>query len=433
MNYESIKSFILFVLVGISLLLSFILWSYQPNYDIIYDTSYVNEVDIGGNEKTKNDLVEPIKVIFHNGAQSRSFSKPEKRRELYRDMASWVMTDFKVSKSEGRPQDDRYAEIAFPTDIPADLLTNLFTFNDEIETPDWLFDRVFMRLDEEAKSVEMQILSKDNKKQITASIDKTETYHVLLSYLVDKNEFLEDNIQFGNDAHPIYMPKRKISMPKRTVIATTIDPELYINALFRNPSLVTPNEGEAYFTDGQRGMRIVQEGRALEFINPLQSNYELLKPLELIERSVNNINEHKGWTNNYMFDHMDQPTNHIRYRLSYDGYPVYDYRKFSIIEQEWRDHELYEYDRSLIQIGNLLNSEDVTLPSGDEVARILTEENSKVPLEDITDIRIGYFLNYLDDEHSLTLEPSWFIVLGDDWIRFDSEDFQKGHQSRGED
>lgn len=433
MNYESIKSFILVVLVGISLLLSFILWSYQPNYDYIYDTSYVNEVNIGGKEKTKNELVEPIKIIFHHEDRIRSFSDPEKRRELYKDMASWVMDDYKLTKSKGRPQDDRFVEMAFPTDIPADFLTNLFTFNDEIETPDWLFDRVFMRLDDETKSVEVLILSKDNQRQITATIDKTETYHILLSYLLDENEFLEENVKVGNEDHPIYIPKEKITMPKKTVIATSIDPELFVNALFRNPSLVTPNTGEAYFTDGQRGMRIVQDGRALEFINPLQTNYEQLEPVELIERSVDNINEHKGWTNNYIFDSMNQPTNHIRYRLSYDGYPVYDHGQLSIIEQEWREHDLYQYNRSLVQIGNLLNSEEMTLTSGEEVARLVEEGNSKVDPDDIVDIRIGYFLNYLDDEHSLALEPSWFIVLENEWIRFDSEDFQQGYQSRGED
>src|SRR5690625_4753147 len=47
MSYETIKSFILVLLVGSSLFLSFILWTYQPNYELIYDASYVNEADVG--------------------------------------------------------------------------------------------------------------------------------------------------------------------------------------------------------------------------------------------------------------------------------------------------------------------------------------------------------------------------------------------------
>src|SRR5699024_6657571 len=122
MNYETIKSFILFVLVGVSFLLSFILWSYQPNYEKFYDTSYVSEVDVGEDEKTKNELVEPIKIVFKDGERARTFIDPKKRKDLYKDMASWVMSDHQIKEANGRPQDDQYAELVFPTEIPADLL-----------------------------------------------------------------------------------------------------------------------------------------------------------------------------------------------------------------------------------------------------------------------------------------------------------------------
>src|SRR5699024_10519433 len=130
MNYETVKSFVLVVLVGISLLLSFILWSYQPNYDYFYDESYVNEVDVGGMEKTKNELFEPVKIIFKNEDWIRSFKDPQRMHNLYKDMASWVMYDFKVSEANGRPDDNRYVEVIFSNDISSSLLTNLFTFND---------------------------------------------------------------------------------------------------------------------------------------------------------------------------------------------------------------------------------------------------------------------------------------------------------------
>jgi len=342
------------------------------------------------------------------------------------------MSDVQVQNANGRPTDNQYTELVFPTNIPADLLTHLFTFNDELDTPDWSFDRVFLLLNDESKSVDVMVLSKDQQKQLTARVDKAETYQLLQSYIFAENDLLRENIVFGSENNPIYLPEDEQELPKKTVIASEIDPELFINALFSNPSLVTPNTGEAYFTDGQRGMRIAQDGRRLEFINPLQSNYERLDAIELIEKSVNNIDEHKGWTNNYMFDHVNRATNNIRYRLTYDSYPVFDQNNLSTMEQEWRDQELYQYKRPLIEIGSLLNSENVTLPSGEEVEHWLLQDQDKFNMNEITDIRIGYYLSYADDTHSLTLEPNWFILYENDWIKFDLESVREDNNQRGE-
>src|SRR5690625_1945297 len=103
MNYETIKSFILVVLVGISFLLSFILWSYQPNYDYFYDASYVNEVDIGGVENTRNDLFKPTEVVFRSDDKVFSFTNPLERESFYQDITSVVLYDVNVSELTERP------------------------------------------------------------------------------------------------------------------------------------------------------------------------------------------------------------------------------------------------------------------------------------------------------------------------------------------
>ena len=81
MKLETFKTIILTILVGISLLLTFSLWNYQPNYDPLYPTSsnYVNEVDAGGIEETKRSIIEPINIVFHYDGETYGF---EKRGEL---------------------------------------------------------------------------------------------------------------------------------------------------------------------------------------------------------------------------------------------------------------------------------------------------------------------------------------------------------------
>src|SRR5699024_3401299 len=149
-----------------------------------------------------------------------------------------------------------------------------------------------------------------------------------------------------------YIPKNPVELDSKTLVASQIEPEEFIDALFTNPNLVTPNMREAYFTDGQRGMRVLQDGRRLEFINPIQASTGDAHPTatQLFEQSVTNINDHKGWTNNYIFDELNLPASNITYRLYYDGYPIFNDYSLSVMKQSWKDQVLFEYERPLIQI-----------------------------------------------------------------------------------
>lgn len=419
MNYETVKSFILVVLVGISFLLSFILWSYQPNYDYFYDASYVNEVDIGGVENTRNDLFKPTEVVFRNDDKVFSFTNPLERESFYQDITSVVLYDVNVSELTERPDvtHDEYVEMVFPNPVPAEVLTSIFSFEEDLIPPNWSFERMFLTFNDEARTLQLSVISADERNEMTASIEKSETYELLIDYM-DGHQSLEEFIAFGSEEDPIYVPKNRVQLSSKTLVAIQIDPELFINALFANPNLVTPNMREAYFTDGQRGMRVVHGGRKLEFINPIQSEDDETLPEDLIAKSITNINEHKGWTNNFLFEEIDKNADYIQFRLHYDGYPIFDRYSLSVMKQSWRDQVLYEYERPLIQIGSLLNSQEVELPSGEEIIELL-EEDENYDLENVRAIEIGYFLSYIDDNHSLILEPSWFILYGNEWIRYD--------------
>src|SRR5690625_6219786 len=113
----------------------------------------------------------------------------------------------------------------------------------------------------------IQFLSIDGRKQATAVIDNTDKYNLLWSGMSEP-EGLSEYTLFEPADTPIYLPKNQVEMVRRSLGVKTIDPNMLVNALFSNPSLVSTNIGEAYYTDGQRGMSVLKEGRSLEFINP---------------------------------------------------------------------------------------------------------------------------------------------------------------------
>lgn len=426
MNGETIKTFILAVLVALSFLLSYILWSYQPKYEMFYDASYISEVDIGGSERTKNDLVLPSHIVFqkYNAHLGKNdifgFTNPSDEQIFYKEIASWSLADVNIYENQSDNitlEEDHFVEIIFPSVLSAQLLESIFTITDEVELPMWSFDRAYIMIHDDA-DLSVRINSLDNREQIDAKVEKAGAFQTIVRY-DEKHPNLQTFIKVPFGEQPIYIPEQVENVTKKTLVANQIDTDLFINALFSNPSLVKPNQQEAFFTDGQRGMRLFQEGRYLEFIQPIETNDDKLNAEELVDKSVSHINEHKGWLNEYHFDTVNPSNGKVQFRLHYDGVPVYDFNNLSIIEQVWREQELYQYRRSLLNIGHLLNTSEVSVPTGDEI--IYTLENAEeYDLDKLTDIRLGYYLNYIDDAHSLTLEPMWFMRYENSWVRIPS-------------
>lgn len=420
MKFESVKTFILTILVGLSLLLTFGLWTYQPEHELLNDTSYVNEVDIGGIEEAKKDIVEPSHIIFHKDQQYFGYEDPVNRQNLYKDMQSWQLYNLNINEADGAPQNKYQVELVFPDAIPLDMLYSLFTLDEEEQLPSWSFQHVYITFDQSSTSMNIKLLSIDGRKEATAVIDNTDKYELLWS-VMSEPEGLSEYTLFEPAGKPIYLPKNQVEMIRRSLGVRTIDPNMLVNALFSNPSLVSTNVGEAYYTDGQRGMRVLKEGRSMEFINPIQS-YEPENPSDLLDNSIININEHKGWTDEYKLEAIDRDKNSLCYRMRYDGYPVYNKGGLSTIEQSWRNQELHEYRRPLFSVNNSLGGDRVNLESGSKVIYYL-ENNAKYELDKISDVQVGYHLDYLDNAtHSLTLEPAWYMKYNGHWQEIDMDD-----------
>lgn len=424
MSKEAIKTFILVVLVALSFLLSFIIWSYQPNYDFLYDASYVSEVDIGGSEKKKSELIKPSTIVFNANDMSFGFRDVGEQQQFYQTLTDWELYDFKIKEINERPNYDRFAEIIFPMNIPGELLGNIFTFHDDVILPEWTFSRVLLSLNEESKTVKLRVLSSAHDAMIETTIEKSEAYRLIEAQMkIDRS--LQPFITVEESKDPVYVPSGNLSLTTKTLVSSKVSAEEYINALFNNPNLVTHNVKEDYFTDGQRGMKIVQDGRLLQFINPLQEKYARTDAVDLLERSLEHINEHKGWTNNYYLEQIRPATSTIKYRLYYEGYPVYNYGNLTIIEQAWREQDLHQYNRSLFRIGNLLNKTEADILTGEEVVSYIKADQN-LNLEHLENIQIGYILQMLDDDHSVTLEPNWFIKYEGEWIKFNKVSDNEG-------
>src|SRR5699024_7204207 len=122
-------------------------------------------------------------------------------------------------------------------------------------------------------------------------------------------------------------------------------------------------------------------------------SYDRMEALDLITRTIENINDHKGWTNDFYLSDVTTATNRVKYQMHYKGYPVFNYSNLSIIEQQWRNHNLYQYDRPIFQLKNELRQETKELVSGESIIETLTN-NPNYNMDKVRDLKIGYTLSY---------------------------------------
>lgn len=424
MKYETAKSLLLSSLIILSVVLTFSLWSYQPDYTTSQNTDpeFVAEADAGGEIATKRGVIIPSKAIFHVNNDYFGYGDPNQLLHLYNDLQHWSLTEYVEREDQAIDfHENKYIEMTYPETFPIDMVKSLFTLVDEVVLPNWNFDRILISKEDEQKVVSIYFPSVDGRHHIQFTVYDQQSYERVKS-LLDQQEDLVAYMKYDEAAKRIYLPVERTELSHQAVTIETIEPSRFVNALFRNPSIVvTPNFGESYFIDGQRDMRVAAKGNRLEFINPIEGTTDRMGLDEIIEASLTDINDHKGWTADFHIMSIDKSINRIVYQMHYEGYPVYHEDSITLIEQQWRNYQLYKYNRPLFSLLSPFSGGLEELRSGKEVIYFL-ENIDQYDVNRVSDVQIGYYVPEIDRlAHSITLEPAWFMLYNDTWqrIRFD--------------
>src|SRR5574342_267298 len=94
MRYENIKSWILTILVLVSILLTWNLWTYQPNYDTMENSNTVKEVTVSEKQEVQS-LVSPDQVLFHLKGKHYGTNNPVELDKMVKELRKWTFFDVK--------------------------------------------------------------------------------------------------------------------------------------------------------------------------------------------------------------------------------------------------------------------------------------------------------------------------------------------------
>ncbi|MBB6450566.1 regulatory protein YycH of two-component signal transduction system YycFG [Geomicrobium halophilum] len=438
---EQIKTAILSLLIIVSLILTWQVWTYQPELDLLEGEGY-EESEPLSEPVSMDEVIGPANVTFHRNYEYWMTHGYDRFiiDEMMDELLSSEWSDFQLLEDARQHQiyngNDDMIEFIFPTDIPLQVLEPSFVEDDEELMEElsgtFTFERVLIS-DEGGNRLRIQLVSfKDQlvldgytdmdieqfQEEFMMRMEGSHVYQVFQQYVGSTN---------GGLSKPVYLPIESVTHPRYQYYSQDIEGEQLINYLFASrESVIGPEEddGGELYRASDRQMRISRYQNHLEFIQPQTQGSSTNNDYQIVSNAYNFVNGHGGFTEQFQLYDWDlslQDGNTL-FRMMMDGLPVLETnvgRDYSAIQVEQKNGEISHYERPAFSLHeDPIATEDVELPDGETVLAEIEEQNN-FDLSDIQDIRVGY---QLQRGTFAIFSPHWYVKRDNNWYLLENGD-----------
>lgn len=426
MTYENIKSIILTLLVTLSIFLTWSIWTYQPNYEPLVSTKTVPGVFISDKKETKQ-IVKPDRIYYHHNNSHYGTIHMGEIDRIINEISRWNFERFEevtsqISNLSSFLYESGHAQLVFPDIVPMEIYKNVFDVKDE-DAFELTFDQIVIELDN---------ISKESGYVYFVSTEQQTVYRsrVTASYVANFNEdyfqrvlnnrhFTPYSLQPLGEENRLLVSTEPVTMYAQNYLLDIINTDQFRDALFRNPSFVKRNStdhGEEY-KDSSTLLSVNTETNTVLYVDTRQEKDTTVESSNLLQKSIDFVNSHGGWTDNYHYVGIDQYEQTVLYRL-YDtsGFPIFSNNGMSEILQIWGQTGIYQYLRNNFSLERRVESTttEVELLSGVDTLEILKSREDIEP-EFIQDLVPGYEMTRSLGDPLIHLEPSWYYKYKDQW------------------
>ncbi len=226
-------------------------------------------------------------------------------------------------------------------------------------------------------------------------------------------------LHVASDIRRMYLPSEDVEMVKYTYYQNPLDSDKFKEALFKDPSFVQRSfaDGIEEFTDDASKMTVDTRTNMISYVNPVRDRDSVIGTTNVLQRSIEFVNGHGGWTEAYRYVYKDDFNQNVLFRLySKEGYPVFNQSGMSEIYQQWRQSEISRYIRPGFHLELPLNPDVITktLPSGYKALEQLQQKKDFKP-ELLQNIMPGYYMTQGPENSLILLEPGWFYLYAREW------------------
>jgi regulatory protein YycH of two-component signal transduction system YycFG len=453
LNTERIKSFVLFLLVTMSFILTTRIW-----FNISIEGLFV----IPQNKQTlqtesayeKENLLKPSKMVVHTGQNHALLSNNQKDKDYYsfilnaskdilRDWTnsyeSYTLSSLKKDQLQ-QIRKTRGVELIFEYPMQLTNIKSLLDIDNnswnEINEIDAIIIAPYdskMYIVDDSKGIIYQFTSMRIStvlRGVISDIEKRNDYaYVFLNEVVNES--------YGNNA---MAPVSVVNMPALTVkgevpTENKMDPEIvkFFNDERTNISTMKDSEGKVTYTDREEETVTVDAQGALEYYkyNVTSEDAKIIGIKEAMDIATQYVNQHIGFTYDFYLSGVESimqggRTSYIfSYDYKYNGTPIITELDTgrSAIEVEILGQEVKRYKRNVRVIEN--QGETVNIKSfldildlvwGDLDTYLYTNKSESIVM--LNDIYLAYF------ERNASLIPVWVIdvrVEGNDKVQYNKK------------
>jgi regulatory protein YycH of two-component signal transduction system YycFG len=408
---DSVLGWVLILLVGISLFLSYAIWSRVPG-----ELSTARNLQ----EETTVDLasvIRPQKILVHMGNSIHTVLNPS---NVFYDkvwkMSKKVLADqWAVGKPEPveiNPefvQKKKCVEVVFPTPLPTPFLRQIL--NKESSDAVSLEGRQLVSyLLVEDKEILVYLKDIDDRYYKIGSEPDTGKLTSVITEIEESKPLLYANLPSANTSIkiskgifislegyelPVYAVKRDKNSKER--LAAKFFPDFSITRKIQE------KDGAVIYTDGQRGLRIYQDG-ALEFSFPGVRNPKKTSTLyDVLNVAVDFVNTHGGWPRDtYLcsYDTTIESQNITSYTLKFqsrvNGIPLISDDDYLVVTVE--GNQVKRFYRRDVSEGNSISSRILMMPIQALDAAVAVKN-----VKNVEDIYPAYYYN------NDIIKPVWVV------------------------
>lgn len=434
-HIEVVKSGILIVLITLSLILTFSIWTYTPKYDFI-DKRATVDISIA-EEPEKKDLgaiIKPYKLLFNFEEGLKGTVDTKEMDAIIDEIKKWSITnplledaDFDEKKVAAFMRRKNQFIFYFQDDVPLPVYDSILNIKNA-NIPEIAFDRMVIEWNPTSTKISLHFISQKTGLHYKSKAHVTDIasfQRLVLNRGLDYEDYVDvthDETQF------IAVPVNPIELIRNTYFQNEkeeISPTRFRSALFSDPNAVRRSSvgvNREDYQDNHALMSVDTEKKQLQYVHPTAESREIAIPSELLEDTIDFVNEHGGWTDEYRFSAINIKNRYVKFQLYVRGLPVLGGTTMTEIEQVWGEDSIYQYKRPYYTLDESLPSETetVSLPSGVEVAELLMQ-SEELDFSTVEEIIPAYYLKQDTDLNVLMLEPYWYYLKQGKWIRFSPE------------
>lgn len=429
MNVEHIKSGLLIVLIGLSIILTWQLYTYQPEIALLDDvTSRYVSSELIGEERVISDVIQPDQMVVHYNDMKALIPKNNpKFSRLYEKLITASFEDIEVSDDIFPKVNERGGiELLFPTSVPSHLFLNMISVETDYLYPGTVIDRIYLYVNDANGQVYMQFLSSEDRRvgSMKTNIAVNEFEEVFVQPI---SEYIPVKTLAGERptkaliTEDVYITTEPFKVDKLSYGATKLSVHLFRQSLFTDPNAVKyyqQTDGEDSYTDGNRIINLRKDGLFMEYGNTIfLGSQELTK--HIVQGGYEFINGHGGWTDQYLLSNWVSTTSRdeVEFRLELNGFPVHsiDGQDRMTLKAKRSGNQIISYSRPLLDLDSLpINaSQKIEMPAGEEVISYL-QNDELFDVQRISRVSVGYEM-HMTNPTFFTVEPHWYVLYGSRW------------------